>query len=1136
MKKLLVCLAALVLTAVSSFAQEQTAYSIRLADTELYFSTIEVQNNAYTTYSLSNNPEYFYITETTGGYTIKSKSTSKNVGYTGATTWHFFNVADTWKISKVEDGATVTILKNNTQGFGVDKEIAGSGVFTDKQNNYWVLEKEGTTTGGGGPSPEPENYSPSASTTIFALSKLGDDILDLFYEAEQKGRAYPTEAEFAAYGVSKADLAFVRSHTRKRSIMVDHSKDVNPNVTENRQLFLNLPMGVGKSVGGYPSQNFGDDVFSMWNYTNLWGAWNHGLFSAPAGWVDCAHKNGTDMMTGIKFFESWGTTSGGWIGKVTALNEDGSYKYVNALINALLYFGHDGINYNFEDQGYTQKSVVGFHKALYKRAAEVGFKNFHIMMYTSQQSISDTYADAMWGKKATGRTTELMLNYNGGDFATKDQIQNAYQKAMQYLGTADGLYTGVWIAGMSKSWSNLDDSSYPNNKKVGVCLWGEHAQSRFYSYNTGDSPMDFENRYQKLLERGFSGGYRNPAMRPTPTNTGIEWVGTTPLSNFQGLAEYIPERTAIQGNLPFINYFNLGNGERYNYKGKKTLDSWYNMSAQDIVPTYRWLVTNINSTTGTNNVQPEFTHEDAYTGGSCIKLVGTATAGADITLWRTKLTATKGAVKGHVAVKTVKEGTNATNLSLIVRKFNNNTWYEYPVGSVTGADWKEIELPLTDIAEGDIIEYIGLRVRGAGNNLLVGKIAITDEIAPILPCDLTDVEVEVREELPNSLSAKLNWKVNHPGGERAAYDMLYNDEANIDHFELLYKNGVDGRISEVGRTLSWGGYIGGIKLQDEDEPYVGVRAASIDGKSYSDIVWVEVPRAKKEELPAAATSKYPTIDLSAEADGAATARKTRYLTTVKTTGAVTDLNYTCSKPAGNDQNYVFAQDHKLVVKQGTNVTLTFKGYRGEDDIRYCMGRAFMDFDHDYFFKGSGDERVYIDFDEFKMRTAAYPAYVGGDDGKGNGVTTTFHIPEDAVIGESRLRLVFSDAWFPHPGSAGLTQKGFAIDFPAEITGTNPERQAPADTHDQGIYDEPEGLIISGIHSAQSGELTKATLENGNLRFDNAEKIWVFNAQGQVMHYSDNNTTSISTQNYVPGAYFIRMQNGAIICTQKVMIK
>ena len=83
------------------------------------------------------------------------------------------------------------------------------------------------------------------------------------------------------------------------------------------------------------------------------------------------------------------------------------------------------------------------------------------------------------------------------------------------------------------------------------------------------------------------------------------------MSTFAGLASWIPERSAIDGKLPFSTYFNTGAGEVYTYKGKKTAGSWYNMSNQDIVPTYRWLVYDGNTTNVSDKVQPEFTYEDS---------------------------------------------------------------------------------------------------------------------------------------------------------------------------------------------------------------------------------------------------------------------------------------------------------------------------------------------------------------------------------------------------------------------------------------------------------------------------------------------------------------------------------------------
>ena len=153
-----------------------------------------------------------------------------------------------------------------------------------------------------------------------------------------------------------------------------------------------------------------------------------------------------------------------------------------------------------------------------------------------------------------------------------------------------------------------------------------------------------QTNYQKLLEKGFSGGYRTPIQRPAPSYTNVFQVenaseADTQLAEFCGLAEFIPERTAIQGDLPFNTYFSLGNGDFYAYKGKKTLGSWYNMGQQDYVPTYRWLIYQTGTTNRSTDIDAEFTHEDAYIGGSALRLKGTPTStGSDVVLYRAKLT------------------------------------------------------------------------------------------------------------------------------------------------------------------------------------------------------------------------------------------------------------------------------------------------------------------------------------------------------------------------------------------------------------------------------------------------------------------------------------------------------------------
>ena len=80
------------------------------------------------------------------------------------------------------------------------------------------------------------------------------------------------------------------------------------------------------------------------------------------------------------------------------------------------------------------------------------------------------------------------------------------------MGSADGLYAGVWIVSMNRRWNNLNKNE--EAKRCGICLWGEHAESRFWSYNTGGDAMSRMSNYQEYLEHAFSGGNRNPLSRP----------------------------------------------------------------------------------------------------------------------------------------------------------------------------------------------------------------------------------------------------------------------------------------------------------------------------------------------------------------------------------------------------------------------------------------------------------------------------------------------------------------------------------------------------------------------------------------------------------------------------------------------
>ena len=995
--------------------------------------------------------------------------------------------------------------------------------------------------------PAQAQYAESATDQVYDFSGFTDKgMLDLFYNALQQGRNYPTLAEFEAAGIQASDIAFVRSHVRKAEFMSRADRLID-DTYEHRNLWMNIPMDVGSDgLGGYPSKKFSSDVFSMWQYTNLFGSWNHGVFQAPAAWVDAAHRNGTDIMSGIKFFESWtpGSGDGEYSALITKKDSKGNFLYVKPLINCLMYFGADGINYNWEDNSWSDEDITAFHKQLYKEAAAQGFTNFHAGLYTANSTCSAGNVDALLGSKETGQTFDLMLNYAGGDFSYG--IGSSAMAAEASIGTTEDLYTGVWIVGMDRRWTSLNESDAA--KRCGVCLWGEHGQSRFMSYNAGGDAYEFQGNYQRLLERAFSGGFRNPIHRPAVSNTGNNWEqqgDKLPLSTFAGMATWIPERSAIQGNFPFGTHFTLGTGERYYYKGKKTHGGWYNMGGQDVVPTYRWLIVK----PGTDNIYMDlavnYVHTDAYVGGSALELSGKAVAeGTDIILYKTSLKAGVGAY-AKVAVKSGKEGVNPTNLYLLLQK-KGGAWVEVPVGNTEGKAWEEKVIALSDVAAGDVIERIALRVKGKDDNykLLVGKLELNDNTV-VAPANVKDLNVEVKEETQGSMAMKLYWDVDAVAKDRANWGLLFNDEANIHHFEVLYKVGANGRVAEVGRTTTWSAYLGDIYFENAtDEPYVGVRAVSTDLKTYSPVVWVKVPRANAAQLPELVEEdSYGVSAMNPACEGADIARVQRYVTDIVSTGAEQNINLTGLGPVKDGSQYADHRDVVLKVRQGQTIGMTIKCADYSDGLKYCFAGGWMDLN------GSGDFDHPLGITPFEEGEETDPEgerlfkvgkiRAASPEFQTTGIKFEFTVPEDATPGKSRFRVVFSDAWFAGMFlPTGLHAKGFSMDFGCEIVGTNPGRTA-ADTRDQGEAEEPElleGGTATGVDNVVNNGVSQAVYADGVLNLQNVEKAWVYSADGKFVKFASENPNSVNLEGLAPGAYIVKMQYQNVMRTAKFLVK
>lgn len=970
-----------------------------------------------------------------------------------------------------------------------------------------------------------------------------EQVLKLFSTAWDEGRNYPTEAELQAIGMHLIDLEIVRSHTRYRDIAKDASRDIVSDLNHNRRLWCNFPAGYGKNTGGYPSTMFDQDVFSMWNYANIFGSWNYGFLLAPGCWVDAAHKNGTRIYSGIKFFESWNNdgSEAAFNNFIQTKNSDGTYKYARAFVNAATYFGNDGYNYNQEGTTYQSSEWYNFHAAVMEQARSLNLTGFGIGQYTQNASVSASSAPYLLGTSA-GKTFDCMLNYSGNKLYYRG-ASSSYQAAAA-LGLGEDVYQGCLIVGMSSDyWTQMNTDA---TKLMNICLWGEHDQSRFFQFRVGDDPISIQENYQMILEKGFSGANRNPLNRPAINNAWGSFqiadasLSDQQLNNAPGFASMIPERTAINFDLPFETHFSLGNGENYFYKGKVTHGSWYNMSQQDIVPTYRWLVCKKGDmTTYASDIDARFTHEDAYMAGSSLKLSGATTSGNDIVLYRTNLNVANGTPKVTVALK---GAAGASHVSVILKKRGATSWVEVPYGDLASTSWQEKTLAVSGIGEGDVIEYIGLRVNGTTSSdwkAYVGKLKISDNrnVQQAL-IDESSVVCEVKEETTTSLSVKLGWKPDYSGYTTSINDfgMVYNDEINVDHFEIFYKEGSEGKAKEVGRTAQWATYIGNIPCTQNTDAYIGVRSVSVDLTCMSPVVWVRIPHSEGTLPEAKVEDPYGVSNQTSIGNGTAeNCLKNIWVEKVTTTGATQNLNYTAtSNPCVMDDNqYYFASDHKLVLTQGQTVTLTYKGYNSgtSESLKYDFVNAYIDYDGNYSF---------MDADEVLGKFGSLNA--GTDAIVNPGLTINFTVPEDAHIGESRLRIVGSDAWTPHPGATGGTVKGYSIDFPVEITGTNPDR-GPAETYkdrrDQGEPEEPEFIEegVMGINEAiADGDIASVSVENRVAYFTNTEKAWFYDINGRCVKAVLDGSESVSLNELTAGVYIVKLLNNQVIRAHKVVVK
>ena len=656
-------------------------------------------------------------------------------------------------------------------------------------------------------------------------------------------------------GVSAIDDEFFIGRVRPLPRISDGDYQVNSSVDKNRKMCLWVPLDdPSVTWKALPRYCFEGDNFSLWSYINIHGNWTAPWFRVTAGLADAAHKNGVEVGCCWAIPHTQQVTTSGSTDNSKAMKKllekdaDGNFLHTRQLVRLMKYYGIDGIGLNseFYSNPTTMTLFRDFIKECHQVGEEIGW-DFKLYWYDGTSdtgSIRFDYGLAShnqlnFGDKDNRVSDMLFFNYNW----TSSLLSSSAKKAEDMGRNPYDIYAGFDIQQYAykdppkASWSTL------LNSKTSIGFWGAHSQSLIHQSATDDGTSDIAIQKAYLLkqELTFSGGNRNPAVLPE-----MAWnttLANASLKKFHGLAHFLTAKSTIQ-QLPFVTRFNLGNGLKFYNEGKVAFDhKWYNLNTQDFLPTWRWWITDRSDKATTSNlsglIQAELTFDEAYFGGSCLKVHG-ATDFSRIKLFKTQLAVEP---SHNISLTYKMPGTEATHAKVFVALRGALTRYrevEIPAAAAPGV-WQTFTAPLSQlgIESGDQIAMIGLSFDGtpADYNMLVGELAIADPAADYGTVTPTIKEVEIIRGRYNAL----DFKIRYASREETGDQKTYNDEVGTWYYEIYFQQ--EGQPQYLlTATTSWAAYAVDVPLVSGFEGRTGrfgVRAVSPDGRHGSDIVWTE---------------------------------------------------------------------------------------------------------------------------------------------------------------------------------------------------------------------------------------------------------------------------------------------------------
>ena len=593
---------------------------------------------------------------------------------------------------------------------------------------------------------------------------------------------------------------------------------MNNNASVNRARIMPLTLNeetIGQATQGTMDTKNGY-VFANWQYVDKIVAWGgtseHNVTSPGQAWIDAAHRNGVKIYGNVFIAPSVYGGRQSHLDYMLQKDANGDFIVADKLVEMATTDGFDGWFLNQElstDQATAVK--VGEFMDYIQANSDIEIIWYDAMTESGAviwQDRLSTANDRFFQDNGQVVSDSMFLDFASNQLALRAQ---ASRNLANQLGRSEfDLYAGatfqdLYISGADDQMNAALTSGAGGGPAVSVGMFRPD-QDVFRDYRNSGWDIHTMIEQEQLLYSGARGD-------PSDTSTVV------PGTDWRGVAHHIAAKSPLVRDR-FIGNFNYGLGLDYYMNGEKvTTRDWVNIGAQDILPTWRWVV----DTTDTTPVEVGFDFDNAYIGGSSLKISGRADAQTDIPLYLSDIFVQS---DSRLALIYTTGDTDGTPLEAFVTlKGQENTIIPVSIPDPTNAGWNEVLVDLSGF-QGETISSIGLRmgVDSTDRQINIGQIGVIRGERDVLE-SATNLRLQQQpfliDNTNNIYEARLLWDHSSDYSDIAAENNLY--------YYNVYQEFADGTRNFLGVTAGEALYLDGLLREPgNDNAILIVEAVSLE--------------------------------------------------------------------------------------------------------------------------------------------------------------------------------------------------------------------------------------------------------------------------------------------------------------------